>query len=127
MEVGTGVQVFECSGCGRLWVGLAQLIEKGGRLWARAAIPSRLYTMQSAAQELSGRECCEVNNEENHAPRLFDGKLGGWATCKGHVERVQRPEVLAAYELGGRKAAELMADCQLRDRKRATLEAARKL
>lgn len=89
------VVVMECPRCGRLWVGS--------------------YEEADARHSFSEHEMKQLAQVRPHAhAELGLAATGQPLRCYGTPESVRRPEVIAAYQLGGKEAAEAMADSSLR-------------
>ena len=91
--------VMECPRCGRLWVGLFRYGASTDRgYYGRVAVFTPLEE-----EQLSG-------GAPHHDVRSKGGSH--WANrfnpCRGTPERHHRPDVMAAWHLGGKEAAEAL-------------------
>lgn len=87
---------MECPRCGRLWVGS--------------------YEEADARHSFSERELHQLTGTFVHAvPEALIVAENGYRTrCQGVPESVRREEVMAAFLLAGKEAAEALADGTLR-------------
>lgn len=83
--------VMECPSCGRLWVGYFSIAHGG-------------------FSNIEREELCGRHDAHGHS---YGRSLPEW--CYGTPEQVHRPDVLAAWALGGKDAAEACVNYALRD------------
>lgn len=90
--VAVDVVVMECPRCGRLWVGT--------------------YEEADTQHSFSERELHQLTGTYVHAvPEPLIVAENGYRTrCQGVPESVRREEVMAAFLLAGKEAAEALAD-----------------
>lgn len=102
------VWVYECPKCGRLWVGAWQHQQHG---WPSDLLPQDAYFNRLDEEMIRGygsKHAVPAPMAWANPPDLDAVRERN--TCYGMPKPVERPEVLAAFHLSGRDAAQAMFD-----------------